>query len=138
MKNTKVVLSSVSTVFVWIFVIFHVCGKIFLSCQQFLPNCRRSWFIVFPWFAGSSWKNTFFEHVCEHTVCKWCLRVYTQVQVPLLTGFSISIKNRQVWINIQKLIFVIFLRKFSKQISYNFEKYIRIFQKILRSISENF
>ncbi len=61
--NTKVVYSSVGTIFVWIFVLFHIRGKIFLSRQQFSRNWRRSWFVIFPWFTGRSWKNKFSEHV---------------------------------------------------------------------------
>ncbi len=68
--NTKDVCGSVGTVFIWIFVLFHVYRKIFLSRQQFSHNCRRSWFVIFPWFAGSSWKTKFFKHVRKHNVCE--------------------------------------------------------------------
>ncbi len=68
--NTKDVHSSVGTVIVWIFVLFHVCGKIFLSCLQFSWNCRCSWFVIFAWFAGSSWKIKLSEQVCEHNIRK--------------------------------------------------------------------
>ncbi len=47
--NTKDV-RGLGTVFIWIFVLVHVCGKIFLSRQQFLRNCCRSWFVIFPIF----------------------------------------------------------------------------------------
>ncbi len=35
----------------------------------------RSWFVIFPWFAESSWKNKFSEHIREHNVCK-CIRSF--------------------------------------------------------------
>ncbi len=47
------------------FVLLHVCRKIFLSRQQFSCNCWGSWFVIFPRFAGITWKNKFSEHVRE-------------------------------------------------------------------------
>ncbi len=38
----------------------------------------RSWFVIFLWFAGSSWKNKFFRHVRERNVRK-CIRSFTFV-----------------------------------------------------------
>ncbi len=33
------------------------------------------WFVIFPWFVGSLWKNKFSEHVCKHNVRK-CIRSF--------------------------------------------------------------
>ncbi len=50
-----------------------------LPCLQKVPisptvfmqlSVVPSWFVIFPWFVGSSWKNKFSDHVCEHNVCK--------------------------------------------------------------------
>ncbi len=60
--NTKNVRGPVGTVFVWIFVLFHVRRKIFL----FQATAGRSWFVIFPWLAGSSWKNKFSEHIRKY------------------------------------------------------------------------
>ncbi len=69
--------------------------------------------------------------------------VWTRLKVPSLIGFSISIYRffnfnlKRVWINIQKWSCSKFSRKFSKQISHNFEKNIRKFRELFRKIWEN-
>ncbi len=78
--NTKDVRSLVGTVFVLIFVLFHVCRKIFLSRQQILHNCWQSQLVRhFPMVRRKFEENKFSEQVCEHNVHK-CIRSFRFAQ----------------------------------------------------------
>ncbi len=59
-------------------------GRFFLFGQQFSHNCRCSWFVIFPWFTGSSinflnmFANTMFgsgvrECIRSFICCSWHL-----------------------------------------------------------------
>ncbi len=45
----------------------------YLANNFHVRNCRRSWFVIFSWFAGSSWKNKFSERV------RGCTRSFKQL-----------------------------------------------------------